>query len=275
VLRKRGVYVPIWQEDRKKLDSRRVGAIVVDGLVLAPILIPLDIFFDGLTAGAWLVYIALELGYFHVMESIDGQTLGKKLFDLRVVRREDAGPASAKAISGRTVLRLIDGFPGFYLVGALSMLLSDKRRQRLGDLAVGTVVTRASARPYTRARRSRLQAGYPAIWLAAALLVVVAVGHRGDPGLAALDALCEQTTQAEAKLGSSAAAADVFRLRLALVNQLYGVQATSKKQLELGNELLKDKVMELQLLRAGQPDAAATLARNHHAELADRGLQHC
>jgi uncharacterized RDD family membrane protein YckC len=135
VLRKRGVYVPIWQEDRKKLDSRRVGAIVVDGLVLAPILIPLDIFFDGLTAGAWLVYIALELGYFHVMESIDGQTLGKKLFDLRVVRREDAGPASAKAISGRTVLRLIDGFPGFYLVGALSMLLSDKRRQRLGDLA--------------------------------------------------------------------------------------------------------------------------------------------
>jgi hypothetical protein len=105
--------------------------------------------------------------------------------------------------------------------------------------------------------------------------VVVEVGHRGDPGLAALDALCEQTTQAEAKLGNSAAAADVFRLRLALVNQLYGVQATSKKQLELGNELLKDKVMELQLLRAGQPDAAATLARNHHAELADRGLQHC
>src|SRR4051794_19189217 len=178
------IYLPIWEEDRKKLDSRRVGAIFVDGVLTAVLLIPLNIFFEGLTAGAWLVYVALQLGYFHVMESIDGQTLGKKLFDLRVVRREDAGPASAKAISARTVLRLIDGFPGFYLVGALSMLLSDKRRQRLGDLAAGTVVTRASARPYTRARRSRLQAVYPAIWLGAALLVVVGVGHRGDPGLA-------------------------------------------------------------------------------------------
>jgi uncharacterized RDD family membrane protein YckC len=269
------MYVPIWQEDRKKLDGRRVGAVLVDGLVVAPVLIVLNVFFDGLTAGAFLVYVALQLGYFHVMESIDGQTLGKKLFDLRVVRRDDAGPASAKAISARTVLRLIDGIPGMYLVGALTMLLSDKRRQRLGDLAAGTVVTRASTRPYTRARRSRLQTAYPAIWLGAALLVVVSVGHGGDPGLAELDGICQQTAAAEAKLGSNAATEDLFRLRLALVNRLYGMQAQSQKEMDAGNQLIRDKLIELQVLRSGQPAAAAQLAASHHKELADRGLKHC
>lgn len=269
------VYTPIWQEDRKLLDSRRVGAVIVDGLVVAPVLIPLDVFFEGLTSGAWLVYVALQLGYFHVMESIDGQTLGKKLFDLRVVRREDAGPASAKAISARTVLRLIDGLPGLYLVGVLTMLLSDTRRQRLGDLAAGTVVTRASARPYTRARRSRLQTAYPAIWLAAALLVVVGIGYKGDPGLAELDEICEETSAAEAKLGPSARAEDLFRLRMALVNRLYGMQAQSQKELDAGNALIRGKLTEIQLLRSGQPAAAAQLARSHHEELAGRGLEHC
>ncbi|MFL5847138.1 MAG: RDD family protein [Solirubrobacteraceae bacterium] len=265
----------MWQEDRKKLDSRRVGAVIVDGLITAALLIPLNVFFDGLTPGAWLVYLALQLGYFHVLESINGQTLGKRLFDLRVVRKDDAGPASAKAISARTVLRLIDILPGAYLVGVLSMLLSDKRRQRLGDLAAGTVVTRASARPYTSARHSALQTVYPSIWLGAALAVVLAVGHGGDPGLAALDRICEQATHAEAALGPAAAPQDVFRLRLALVNQLYGLQAQSKKELAVGNELIRDKMIELQLLRAGQPEAAATMARNHHQELADRGVKHC
>jgi uncharacterized RDD family membrane protein YckC len=268
-------YVPIWQEDRKPLDSRRVGAVIVDGLVVAPLLIPLDVFFDGLTAGGLLVFVALQLGYFHVMESIDGQTLGKKLFDLRVVRREDAGPASAKSISARTVLRLIDGIPGMYLVGVLTMLLTDKRRQRLGDLAAGTVVTRASARPYTRARRSRLQTAYPAIWLAAAVLVVIGVGYKGDPGLAELDAICKETSAAEAKLGPTPRAEDLFRLRMALVNRLYGMQAQSQKELDAGNALIRGKLTELQLLRTGNPEGAAQLARSHHNELAGRGLKHC
>jgi uncharacterized RDD family membrane protein YckC len=252
-----------------------VGAVIVDGLVLAPVLVALNVFFDGLTAGAWLVYIALELGYFHVMESATGQTLGKRLFDLRVVRKEDAGPASAKAISGRTVLRLIDALPGFYLVGVLTMILSGKRRQRLGDLAVGTIVTRASARPYTPARRSALQSAYPAVWLAAAVAVVLLVGHKGDPGLAHLDAMCKQATTAEAKLGAAANADQMLSVRMALLNQMLGTQPTSKKELAAGTELIRDKTTEIELLRAGQPEAARSMARNHHQELADLGLQHC
>ena len=40
----------------------------------------------------------------------------------------------------RTVLRLVDGL-GVYLVGLIAMLATGERRQRLGDLAAGTIVT--------------------------------------------------------------------------------------------------------------------------------------
>ena len=270
-----GEYLPIWREDRKALDSRRVGAVIVDGLVLAPTLIALNIFFDGLTAGALLVYIALELGYFHLMESATGQTIGKRLFDLRVVRKDDAGPASAASISARTVLRLVDGLPGLYLVGALTMILSGKRRQRLGDLAAGTVVTRASARPYTPARRSPLQTGYPAIWLAAAVAAVLVVGHGGDPGLASLDRFCERAAAAETALGPSPAAADLLRVRAGFLTQLAGTPATTKKELAAGTELVRDRLVELSMLRNGDVGGAAQLAAEHHSELADMGLKHC
>lgn len=267
--------MPIWEEDRKRLDSRRVGAVLVDALVVAPVLVPLNVLFDGLTSGAILVYIALELGYFHVMESHDGQTIGKRLFDLRVVRKADAGPASAKAISGRTVLRLLDGAPFFYVVGGLTMILSGRRRQRLGDLAVGTVVTRASARPYTPARRSALQAAYPMVWLGAAVGVVLLVGYGGDPGLATIDEMCAQTRAAEAKLPPGSAPEERYRLRMALVQQLYGMEPSSKKMLAAGNALISGTLQEMEMVRIGQYEAAASLAQNHHRELADRGLEHC
>ena len=268
-------YVPIWAEDRKKLDSRRAGAVIVDGIIIAPVLIPLTTFFDGLTAGAWLVYVALELGYFHLCESVWGQTIGKRLFDLRVVRKTDSGPASSKSISGRTVLRLVDALPFLYGIGTLTMILSGKRRQRLGDLAAGTVVTRASARPYSRPHRSPLALGYPAVWLAAAVAVVLVVGHGGDPGLAQLDSICAQAAAAEAKLGPEPAAEDLYRVRAAFVNQVYGMRATTKKELEAGNALLRGKLAEMAALRAGQTDVAVSLAQSHHRELADRGLSNC
>jgi hypothetical protein len=175
-----------------------------------------------------------------------------------VVRREDAGPASAGAISGRTVLRLVDGLPGLYLIGVLTMVLSGRRRQRLGDLAAGTVVTRASSRPYKPARRSPLQTGYPGIWLAAALGVVLLVGHSGDPGLADLDQICKQSTSTRA-----------------LLTRLYATQPTTQKEYDAGSHLIRAKLVELQLEDAGQVQEAAALAQSHHRELKSFGLDHC
>ena len=93
------------------------------------------------SATAWALY------YYFACESGGGQTLGKRVMRLRVVRA-DGGEAGMGEIAVRTVLRVVDGI-GLYLVGLVVMLVSGKRRQRLGDMAGGTIVVDASA-----ARRS-------------------------------------------------------------------------------------------------------------------------
>ena len=42
----------------------------------------------------------------------------------------------------RNLLRIIDGLPVFYLLG-LIVMVSSKRKQRIGDMAAGTVVVKA------------------------------------------------------------------------------------------------------------------------------------
>lgn len=71
---------------------------------------------------------------------LSGQSVGKKLFGLRVVR--DGGYAvSFSASLIRNVMRVVDMLPGVYLVGLLSVTLS-KERRRLGDFVAGTLVVR-------------------------------------------------------------------------------------------------------------------------------------
>ena len=54
----------------------------------------------------------------------------------------------------RTLLRVVDGV-GFYLVGLVSMLATGERRQRLGDLAAGTVVVDGTEASKSRAASRR------------------------------------------------------------------------------------------------------------------------
>jgi hypothetical protein len=93
----------------------------------------------GLVSLAWALY------YYFALESGDGQTLGKKLMKLRVMRA-DGGRTGMQEIAVRTVLRVVDGI-ALYLVGLVVMLVTGKRRQRLGDIAAGTVVVDASSAP--------------------------------------------------------------------------------------------------------------------------------
>ena len=91
--------------------------------------------------------VSLSLTYFFICEALWGQTLGKRLLGLRVLMR-DGRPATASAVSARTVLRLIDDGP----LGLVVMILSGRRRQRLGDLLGGTIVARATpGLPHARA----------------------------------------------------------------------------------------------------------------------------
>lgn len=265
-------YEPIWREDRKKLDGRRLLALIIDTIVLIPVVFVFPLLFGEMNAGAVLIYLAAELAYFHVTETLTGQTFGKHVMDLRVVRASDAGPASAKAISARTVLRLVDGVPGAYLVGLLTMILTGKRRQRLGDLAARTVVTRASARPYTPGQHSRLTFGYPAMWLGAAVAIVVSAGYGGDTGLRKLDEMCADYQK---QMGPNPAPKRKFQLRAAMARELMGMRPESQRMLDAGQVLIRGTSLEIALAQTGDFEGAERLAQLHHQDLVNRGLHNC
>jgi len=69
-----------------------------------------------------------------------GQTVGKKVMRIRVVR-EDGAPVGTLESAVRNLCRVVDFLPAFYAIGILCMLFSPRQR-RLGDLLAGTVLIR-------------------------------------------------------------------------------------------------------------------------------------
>jgi uncharacterized RDD family membrane protein YckC len=126
-----------------KLDNRRVMAAIVDLLLVTAGAVVILVAGDSLTGDRQGALAAVILGwalyYFFALESGEGQTIGKKLMKLRVVRA-DGRPAGMREVGVRTILRVIDN----YLVGLIVMLATGDRRQRIGDLAAGTIVVDAS-----------------------------------------------------------------------------------------------------------------------------------
>jgi len=95
-----------------------------------------------------ILIVALFLiftGYFIFFEWLwNGQTPGKRLLKLRVIR-EDGRPITLWEAMARNLLRLFDTFPGFvfpiYSVGLIA-IFANTRDQRVGDMFAGTVVIR-------------------------------------------------------------------------------------------------------------------------------------
>jgi uncharacterized RDD family membrane protein YckC len=163
-------------EKRRDLDGRRLIAFLLDSILFVPVGAVVVYSIGRGRPIFWLALIALGLTYFFLCETLSGQTLGKRVTGLRVVRI-DGRPLNPRSVAARTVLRLVDQQLA-NLVGMITMILTGQRRQRLGDLAARTAVTRASA-PYPRpARRGWERAavwGYPAVWLAPAVLLFALV----------------------------------------------------------------------------------------------------
>jgi Tol biopolymer transport system component/uncharacterized RDD family membrane protein YckC len=141
--------LPPVQED---LLGRRSSAALIDIALLAGVFLifSLTVGDAGLGGGkvyaylngTWfLVYLAVVLVYYFALEASLGQTVGKRLLGLRVVRADGSRPSVA-AIAVRTLLRIVDWLPALYLVGFLAMATSVRRR-RLGDLVAKTSVARA------------------------------------------------------------------------------------------------------------------------------------
>ncbi|MBK6725098.1 MAG: RDD family protein [Acidobacteria bacterium] len=92
-----------------------------------------------------VVVFLIFAGYFILFEWLwNGQTPGKRLLKLRVIR-EDGRPLTLWEAVARNLLRIADAAPGFvipiYSIGLIVIFLSD-RDQRIGDIFAGTVVIR-------------------------------------------------------------------------------------------------------------------------------------
>jgi uncharacterized RDD family membrane protein YckC len=87
----------------------------------------------------FLCVFVLYSGYYALFEIFwNGQTPGKRLVRLRVI--SDSGrPITVYEAVARNLLRIVDQFPGLYVVGIISVFLT-ARNKRLGDIVAGTVV---------------------------------------------------------------------------------------------------------------------------------------
>jgi hypothetical protein len=79
--------------------------------------------------------------YYVISEmTMDGQSFGKRIAGLRVIR-DDGTPITFLESAIRNIIRVVDMFPFFYSIGLVAVFLS-KRCKRLGDMAAGTVVVK-------------------------------------------------------------------------------------------------------------------------------------
>lgn len=93
-----------------------------------------------------VAYFILSEGYRMVTEWYwRGQTIGKRVMRLRVVDEKGLRLTFAQ-VALRNLLRFVDGLPVMYLVGGIAALLN-RRGQRLGDLAAGTLVVWEPSEP--------------------------------------------------------------------------------------------------------------------------------
>lgn len=101
--------------------------------------------FGGLESAFIAVYVLISFvllwGYYIFFEMLwNGRTPGKKVVNLRVIRR-DGTPITLTESIVRNLVRLVDFLPFAYGLGIVVMFIDGKSR-RLGDMAAGTLVVR-------------------------------------------------------------------------------------------------------------------------------------
>ncbi|MFB6085620.1 MAG: RDD family protein [Halodesulfurarchaeum sp.] len=125
----------------------RAIAFLLDGVVIAlgtalllgllTMIAPRAIGLTGLLAGAG------GLVYFIALEGAGGQTVGKRVMGIAVVK-SNGRTSDTKSAAVRNLLRIVDGLPVFYAVGIVLMLLSGDS-QRLGDRLGDTLVVKTGS----------------------------------------------------------------------------------------------------------------------------------
>ncbi|WP_078120425.1 RDD family protein [Thiosocius teredinicola] len=120
----------------------RALAVTLDAIIRYSVLFGISLAvmpFADLGVGALLIAMFfMEWLYPVFFEVMRGATPGKKAFGLLVVH-DNGTPIGWPASMIRNLLRVVDFLPLLYTVGLVTMVVN-KRFQRLGDLAAGTLV---------------------------------------------------------------------------------------------------------------------------------------
>jgi uncharacterized RDD family membrane protein YckC len=121
---------------------KRIIAGLIDSLIAGVAWVSLVLCLHQKFAGPLVVsaeYIAVTFLYYVLQESMFASTIGKHFLGLRIVGN-GGDPVSIREALIRNLVRVVDWLPLLYLFGALAVIISSKK-QRLGDIAAGTVVT--------------------------------------------------------------------------------------------------------------------------------------
>jgi uncharacterized RDD family membrane protein YckC len=138
------------------LGSRFAGAIV--DILIQGVLFTAAFIVSLLVVGGGVGYALLFITQFLILFVYDvafevwngGRTPGKKANGLRVVV-EDGRPIGFARSALRNIMRLVDVYVSFGLIGSISIFVTE-RNQRLGDLVAGTLVVRELPAPSAATR---------------------------------------------------------------------------------------------------------------------------
>jgi uncharacterized RDD family membrane protein YckC len=119
--------------------------LALGGLATAIVMALIDTgseFLRYLIAGMMIMFgFIFFVGYDIYYEAFrQGQTPGKKYIGIRVIQ-EDGGPLTMRSAVIRNFMNIADFLPAGYLIGGVLCLLN-RRGQRLGDMAAGSLVVR-------------------------------------------------------------------------------------------------------------------------------------
>ena len=91
----------------------------------------------GIIGAMWLLWLI----YFTYFEGTSGQTIGKKLTHIRVIK-EDGSRCDFGSALVRNLLRIVDHLPFLYVLGII-LIAATEKKQRLGDMLAKTIVVKA------------------------------------------------------------------------------------------------------------------------------------
>jgi len=122
------------------IDAACIAALM---MLLGKVLGLLQLLSANFAAAVYILsYFLISIGYGIACEWLwRGQSVGKKLFRLRVVDVEGLRLQFHQIVT-RNLLRFVDSLPVFYFVGGVVCWFSPKC-QRLGDIVANTIVIRA------------------------------------------------------------------------------------------------------------------------------------